>query len=173
MKHLMFAVAAVTAGICCADVTSANVVGYQTKGIGTNAGDIKAYQLNMMAPTFIAVGKQTVRLGDIQYKNFSTGASPLQFLNAYGATAKVTADLIGTEAFAEFGAVDAVFICVTQEDADEYELPAGWYLPDDWEGDGAFPMNGVKVPAGQAFVLQVNDASLVVTIPSALAPKAK
>ena len=159
----MFAVAAVTAGICCADVTSSNVVGYQAKKVGTSAGGIKYGELNMMAPTFITVGKQTVRLGDIQYKNFSTGNSPLQFLNAYGATAKVTADLIGAEAYAEFGDVDAVFINVTKEDADEYELPAGWYLPDDWEGDGAFPMNDVILKKGQGFVLDVNDANLEVT----------
>ena len=112
-------------------------------------------------------------LGDVALANFSSGTSALQFLNAYGATAKVTATMIGDAAFSEFGAVDAVFICATQEDAGEYGCVPGWYLPDDWDNEGAYPMNNVKLPAGKAFVLQVNDAGLVVTLPSALASKAK
>ena len=163
MKKLMCAVAALTAGICCADVTSANVVGYQTMKGGNNAGDIKIGEKNTMCPTFLTVGKEQVRLGDIQYKNFSTGTSPLQLLNAYGATAKVTPELIGAEAFDAFPTAYAEFINVTEEDADEYDLPAGWYLPDDWEGDGAYPMNDVLLKKGQGFVIQANDANLEVT----------
>ena len=126
----------------------------------------------MMAPTFLNVGANNVKLGDIKLANVSGGASKLQFLNRYGATAKATAAMIGEAAFAKFGAVDAVFIFITDEEAGEYDLPGGWYLPADWDDEGAFPMNNVKLPAGKAFVIQANDAGMTITLPSALKPAA-
>ena len=127
------------------------------------------YELNVMGN----VTPVDLVLGDVAFDNFSSGTSSLQFLNQYGATAKVTPEMIGQEAYDAFGPVSANFICATKEDAEEYGCVPGWFLPDDWDNDGAYSMNGVKLPAGKAFVLKVNDEDLVISLPSALAPKAK
>ena len=152
------------------EITVPPVVGYQTKGLGTGDGDIKADQKNAMAPTFLTVGANKVKLGDIKLGNVVAGNSMLQFLNAYGATAKVTPEMIGSAAFAKFGAVDAVFIYISDAEAGGYGLPGGWYLPADWDDEGAYPMNNVPLKKGQGFVLEANDAGMTVTYSGAVDP---
>ena len=81
MKKLMFAAAVIAAGVAVADVTSANVVGYVTKG----ARDGFCY----FTPTFRAVsGDQAkIDINDIQMgADVTTGAADLQFLNVNGGT---------------------------------------------------------------------------------------
>ena len=124
----------------------------------------------MMAPTFLNVGVNNVKLGDIKLANVVGGNSKLQFLNQYGATDKVTAGMIGQEAFDKFGAVYAVFTFATEEEASGYGIPGGWYLPDDWNGDGEFLMNNVPLKKGQGFVLEANDAGMTVTYSGAVDP---
>ena len=131
---------------------------------------MKLDQKNTMAPTFLSVGANTVKLGDIKLANVEGGKSKLQFLNAYGATANVTAEMIGAAAFAKFGAVDAVFIYITDEEAGEYDLPGGWYLPADWDDEGAYLMNNVILKKGQGFVLQASDAGMTCTYSGAVDP---
>ena len=147
----------------------------------TYAGQVDAGEEGEIALPYNADEKNIIgnitpvdlKLGDLVLGNVVAGNSMLQFLNAYGATAKVTPEMIGQEAFDAFGAVDAMFTFATEEEASGYDLPGGWYLPDDWDGDGAFPMNNIPFPAGQAVVLKANDAGMTITLPSALKPTAK
>ena len=60
MKKLMCAVAALAAGVAMADVTSANIVGYQT--IEIPGGRV----YSMFCPVFDKVGGATFKLGDIE-----------------------------------------------------------------------------------------------------------
>ena len=59
MKKLMCAAAALVAGVAVADVTSANIVGYQTKS------DMVA-GFNFTVPTFTSIGTSTVSIQDIK-----------------------------------------------------------------------------------------------------------
>ena len=63
MKKLMFAAAAIAAGVAVADVTSANIVGYQTKTIET------ANQQEMVGATFVSVGGTALDIQDIVLVN--------------------------------------------------------------------------------------------------------
>lgn len=142
-------------------ISSKNVVGYQT----TTAGDdsvMKLNQLNLMTPTFLGVSSETYRLGDIKLTGCASFGSTIQFLNAYGATAKATADMIGDAAFAAYPDHEALFIYVTDAEGAEYDLPGGWYFQEDWDGDGAYNMNNVLLRKGQGFVLQSLDAGMSV-----------
>lgn len=80
MKKLMFAVAALAAGVACAEITSANVVGYQTKD--TVEG------FNFMAPTFQPVGGGEVHIQDIKLDKSTaeSWADNIQVLDEGGAT---------------------------------------------------------------------------------------
>ena len=67
MKKLMFAAAAVAAGVAVADVTSANIVGYNTcSEMQTSATEQK---LNMMAIPFSAVDGKGISLNDLVFSN--------------------------------------------------------------------------------------------------------
>ena len=127
-------------------------------------------QKNALAPTFLTVGAERVKLGDIQLGNVVAGNSMLQILNQYGATAKVTPEMIGQEAFNEFGAISAVFTYATTEEASQYELPGGWYLPDDWNGEGKYLMNDVLLKKGQGFILEANESGMTITSSGAVDP---
>ena len=129
---------------------------------------MKLDQKNAMAPTFLTVGDNKVKLGDIKLSNVVAGNSFIQLLNAYGASDTVTPTMIGQDAFDAFGPVDATFTFATAEEAGEYGLPAGWYLPDDWNGDGAFPMNNVLLKKGQGFILKAGDAGMTITYSGAV-----
>ena len=81
MKKLMFAAAAIAAGVAVADVNSANVVGYVTKG--ARGG------FTYFTPTFRALsGDQTkIDINEIQMDaDVDTDAADLQFLNVNGGT---------------------------------------------------------------------------------------
>ena len=65
MKKLMFAIAAVAAGTVLADVTSANVVGYQ------NYGDLNKGGHTLTAPTFLQVSSPTnFTLADLKVTDY-------------------------------------------------------------------------------------------------------
>lgn len=145
-------------------------MGYQTTEAGST-GVMKLDELNVMTPTFLAVGQEKVRLGDIKLSGCKTFGSQLQLLNQYGATAKATEELVGKAAMEAFPGHNALFVFVTDDEAGEYDLPGGWYYNEDfWEGDGDFPMNDVLLKKGQGFVLQAGDAGMKITYSGAVDP---
>ena len=117
MKKLMFGLAIAAVGTAFA-VESSNIVGYQTTAAGADSV-MKLNQLNLMTPTFLGVSANNYKLGDIKLSGCDSFSTTLQFLNAYGATATATADLIGAEAAAAFPDHDAYFIYVTDAEAAE------------------------------------------------------
>ena len=69
MKKLMFAMAVMAAGAAMADVTSANVVGYQGLGTDSEGGNM------MLAPTFLKVSESnTVTLADLKVSGYEPPA---------------------------------------------------------------------------------------------------
>ena len=70
MKKLMCAVAALTAGIALADVTSANIVGYQNKEL--RAG------FKLVGAAFTNVGKDSIMLSDIKPVGFYANEQMLE-----------------------------------------------------------------------------------------------
>lgn len=83
MKKLMFAVAALAAGVACAEITSANVVGYQTTDLAAG--------YTMTGPSFINVGDSTtmdltsITVGGPAYEaGASEGDVTVQLLNHDG-----------------------------------------------------------------------------------------
>ena len=65
MKKLMFAMAVMAAGAAMADVTSANVVGYQALNTDNEGGNV------MLAPTFLKVSESnTVTLADLKVTGY-------------------------------------------------------------------------------------------------------
>ena len=148
MKKLMFAIAAVSAGICMADVTSANVVGYE--GVS-----VKASQKCYVGMTFQKLTNEGLKLGDFG-------------VNADYAPMSDTLTLLD-----EFGGTAGTYIYMSQELADAYndgtgfEFVKGWYDYDemnDWQGDCTVPhKNGVNLYDGEAPMIQASsdDADLV------------
>ena len=126
-----------------------------------------------MSPTFLSVAKQNVKLGDIKLENTEFGTSVLMFLSKTGATADVTPELIGEDAYAAYPKAEAVFIYANPEEASDWEIEPGWYLDADYD-ETAYPMNDiVKLPAGQGFVFDIKDSKLKITLPSPVKPVAK
>ena len=145
-------------------------MGYQTTETGSDSV-MKSKEQNMMAPTFLRVGQENVRLGDIKLSGCSHFDSVLQFLNPYGATAKATGEMVGKEAMEAYPNHSAAFVFVTDEEAGEYDLPGGWYFREDfWEDDGLFPMNDVILKKGQGFLLSAQDIGMKVTYSGAVDP---
>ena len=132
---------------------------------------MKFNQKNMMAPTFLQVSGNYYKLGDIKLSGCDHFGSQLQFLNAYGATAKATKEMVGEDAMEAFPDHEALFVFVTNDEAGEYDLPGGWYFYEDfWEGDGLFPMNDVILKKGQGFMLESLDEGMKVTYSGAVDP---
>ena len=137
MKKLMCAIAAVSAGICLADVTSANVVGYQNKEVTPNT-------MNISCSTFQMVGNKVATLGDIKANDiFAFAEDTLQLLTGTGGT------------LAQYTYCNASW-------AAEFEslgLKEGWYDYDDinnwdWESTAPACKNSVELPFGTMFILQ-------------------
>ena len=66
MKKLMFAAAAIAAGVAMADVTSANIVGYSTY-------QLKAAKQDIMGAPFVAIGEDDISIQEIKLDNGSEG----------------------------------------------------------------------------------------------------
>ena len=119
MKKLMFGIAAVSAGICLADVTSANVVGYQNKVINKQG-------FNYVGGTFERVDGETLSLADVSKNDQFTCDNPdlLFFLDDGGGT-RVRKD-----------GYLAQYSYFTKAD---YDAPAdGWYVYDAIANDGTW-----------------------------------
>lgn len=146
MKKLMCAIAAVSAGICLADVSSANVVGYLNKEVTPN-------EWNLSCSTFQTVGDKVATLGDITANDlFAFAADTLQTLNGNG----------GTLANYTFLSANVA------PDYAEYGLSEGWYDYDelmawDWASEAPAKKNSVELPFGTMFILQsANDGAALV-----------
>ena len=114
MKKIMFGLAAAIAMVAAADIESSNIVGYQTKN--SVAG------LNFIAPNFVSVGANTVRLGDIVLSGENTTgfADNVQILDADG---NVEVGYMWTAAGDIFD--NACWVDDAQQDASNVEVPAG------------------------------------------------
>ena len=137
MKKLMFAAAVAFCGTVFG-LESANVVGYQNKEMATA-------NFNYECATFQAVGKarDAQTLGDIKAsEGFSY--SEIQFLTSGGANAYVD--------HPQLGRVIQSYTYWSDPDWTESGV-AGWYLYDD--EDGAYPMNDIVIPLGQAYCVSV------------------
>ena len=113
-----------------ADVTSANIVGYQNAGF-------KDQGYNCSIATFETVSGETLTLGDIKPEGMED--SYLVFLTPGGAVAKV--DFLGKK-------VQAMYYYVIDEDGD-FDGD-GWYLANDDE-DLLHNQNNVEIPYGTGF----------------------
>ena len=147
MKKLMCAIAAVSAGICLADVSSANVVGYQNK-------EVKGGQYNMNVGTFLACGKAKADMtfGDITAnRDFAFGSDTIMTLTTLGRTGDIITYL-------------------TAEEASEYGiegLKAGWYsqyyVNNEWDWENPIPdeqcWNNKKLPYGTMVIVQGNEGA--------------
>ena len=145
MKKLMIAAAvAATAGIAGA-IESANVVGYQNKGLADGV-------FNTVCHTFKAVDGRLWTLGDlIPSDDFS--ASSVQFATGTGSTKKFTLPN-GDE-------VEGLFEYWREDEIDDGDLPdgatatTGWYL---WGEDGKlYLMSNVQIPEGGCYIVDAHD----------------
>ena len=97
--------------------------------MSTANGGINFNEYNMRAPTFLPVTGTGYKLGDLKLTGISdNGYSRVMFLNKGGATAKITAEMVGEDCFKEYEGKSAIFKYYPS--GDEYE---GWYLADDWD----------------------------------------
>ena len=133
MKAMMTAVAALTAGIAMADVTSANIVGYQN-------AEFKNAQYNMCAASILPVGMQkaNMKLKDL-VPNEDFSLSSIMFATPGGATPRV--DFKGKQ-------VPQKYVWWTEDDEPEAGT-AGWYLYDD--DDGEINQGELPLPFGTGF----------------------
>ena len=159
MKKLMFAIAAVAAGTVLADVTSANVVGYQKTAYAVNGGS------TVGVSTFAKVDGSAITLKDLKVIGGTMSQNLLQFLENDGRTKKYT---YTDEQWAEIddyysGEVDrtvsAVFFYVGQTEAEKFHLTPGWYAQDDY--DCVVNLSEIEdfdVSFGNGFFFQPNNA---------------
>ena len=155
MKKLMFAAAAMAAGIAMADVTSANIVGYNTKQTA-----------EVLYPTFGACfipvnGAKTYQLGDIKAENTNWGNSYIMFLDKDGATEMIVDENLGT--------VDKAFYYVNPDEAAEWECDVGWYLMADEET--LYPYNDLPLAAGEGFEFVCQDIGAILQMPAPVPAK--
>ena len=136
-----------------ADVTSANVVGYQ---------NVDSFEggYNYFVSTFDNISGETPTLGDIKVDEDSYSASILSFLEADGSTKIFDIDGVGEVEgfFTYFTAFDLARAGVVGD--------PGWYY-DAGKSVGIFPMNSIEIPAGSVFYLDGLEETFV-TIPMAL-----
>lgn len=140
MKKLITAFAACAmAGLVSAEVSSQNIVGYQTvAAAGTYSSS---------GPTFISVGSATQewKLGDVTLNGAVPGDDVIQFLNPATAETEVTATY-----------VDAAT-------AASWELPEmeGW-----WDFSMENSLNDQPLPAGAAFLGNFASTGVMMTFPN-------
>ena len=157
MKKLMFVAAAVAAGVAVADVTSANVVGYQTMAFAKNTW-------TMTADTFIPVGSADMKLGNLIPKGVNGGTISINnfYLKMIDTNGKdlfvkndkrIAAMEKGAEIQGKFKDSQMVeFAWVAAKNA--------WYLKCDSASGPSYrkyPMTDYKIPAGAGFLVCVTD----------------
>ena len=129
-----------------ADVTSANVVGYQNKELSGNSA------FNLSVATFKVVGRDAdkMTLGDIAASaDWMAGSDEIKTLKANGA-------------------VDQAYTYVGAADAADWGCPAGWYLTADVNDELIEDLtpcckNGDPLPLGNGLLVLVASASTTLT----------
>ena len=156
MKKLMCAIAAVSAGICLADVTSANVVGYLNNEVTPNT-------MNISCATFRPVGDEAAVLGDLKANDtFAFLQDTVQTLNGNGGTEAMYTYLSETAAVAY----------------EMYGLRAGWYdynelLAWDWVSEPPAQKNTDSLPYGKMFIIQSGYEGAALVYSGEVIPAAK
>jgi hypothetical protein len=149
MKKLMLAAVALASGVAMA-IESANVVGYQNKGITEG-------EYNMHCSTFLPVGKAATAavLGDFTANlEFGFGSGNVMTLTPNG------------------GRTGSVYTYLTTEEAEEYGiegLTAGWYdynyVNEEWSWQEPIPAekcgNNMSLPYGTMFIVQAADGAQI------------
>ena len=131
-----------------ADVTSANVVGYQNHALTP--------LYNFSVSTFERVDGSAAKLGDIKCnENVSLSGTDFQLLDDNGATATIKVDGLGD--------VLAIFWYVPADIAEGAGIDPGWYLMYDDEVQPDYPMNDFELPFGQGYLMNCgdNDAAVI------------
>ena len=135
MKKLMFAAAAIAAGIAVADVTSANIVGYQTTGISA---------LQIKGVGFNGVGQGTININDIK-----PTAENMEELVEYG----VEGEFVMRVYDPETTATSYFYWCIVGTDEDSNPIYG-------WGDEGFKPVADIEFSAGSAFWMEtVGDSS--------------
>ena len=129
MKKLIALAAVATCGAALA-VESANIVGYQNQ-------DLTGKQYNSIGPTFVTVGAEKFKLGDINVEGFQYDTEILQVLSTDNA------------------ATIARYTYVTPEwDEEDFEgdgAAVGWWVKGK-EGEDGYSANDVEFDLGQGFL---------------------
>ena len=154
MKKLMFAAAAIAAGVAVADVTSANIVGYQS--YQTESNESPAF-----GPTFIPVnGADGIKMKDLKPVDFDPDQDLLQKLDPN------TTEAIGYFAYVSPEMAE-IFAQIAGGKAEDY---IGW-----WDtfngiyGDPEFYMGNETINPGDAFLgLMGSFMDVEIKFPSAL-----
>ena len=128
-----------------ADVTSANIVGYQNKEIPTDAWSAHC-------ATFQKIDKTQMKLGDIK-ANDVFYLSSLQLVDENGTTKKVRSEVFGDPA--DDYMVDGIFYWYPEEYLVGDMTEEGWYL---YESEEKFEcMNHIDLSFGEGFCIYGQD----------------
>ena len=129
MRKLMFAVAAMTAGIAMADVTSANVVGYSNNSI------TKGYSLSAIQFNTIGAAKKSYKL------------SELVPTHANGSPVDDAGGRLSIQTFTKSANLDKQYFWVGPEDDEDSYPTLGWY--DGYDEDAS----EVELPMAKGFMI--------------------
>ena len=172
MKKLMFAAAAIAAGVAVADVTSANVVGYQNLGMDLGVSKISA-------PTFLKIGgaRKIKDLTPIS-KGGNTFLQSNFYLNFYDSIGNMllvkNVDWINDEKNVDKAIKNDSRVYSGKLQIGYNANKKHWYLAGD--NSGKYPMDEFPIPAGEGFLMKVASAhteGVTVRLPPAIEPTDK
>ena len=159
MKKLMFAAAAMAAGIAMADVTSANIVGYQNLATEMNESP-------SIGMTFLPVaGGETFKLGSVKAVDFDIDFDMLQKLDAN------TTAPIGFYAYCSKELADEIALGEDGGKAGDCDNLIGWWDTFNGSlGDEDYRMDNEDIDNGQAFLGLMTSGNNVKLVTSGEAP---
>ena len=148
MKKLMFAAAAIAAGVAVADVTSANVVGYQNQPLVGNNG------VNWVVATIQDMNNTL--------EEQTLGSFKIPTDQAFGGGATIVLEIYGTD-----GKLKGEYSFCDEENAAGYGLTyPGWYPLEAmqyWSATDDDLSNDVIVPFGSGVIITSGEADTTVT----------
>ena len=145
MKKLMIGIAAISAGVAMADVTSANIVGYANKAT-------EKVGKSLVSGSFATISSATgsFKLSDLSVTGYDEG-------EAYGEFGVVVLDNYGATAKDPVTKANKAYYWCDNEDVWE-EDGIGWY---DFSGSVKWDAENIEFSAGQAFWIQGAAQNLV------------
>ena len=169
MKQLMtFGAAALCAAVSLADVTSANVVGYQNKAYPVNGGSTIALS------TFQKVDGSKITLKDIKVEGGTYTDNIAQFLTKMGSTDKFTYSDKDYAAITEYygdevpQTVAKKLFYINEADSVDMECTPGWYMTADYDCIVNVSTQ-FTVKSGEGFFYQpANAGAAKLVVPSAI-----